>query len=319
MERTEAEAIYDAGRESCVKAILELAGRCKRLEERMGRLEEQTRLNSLNSSKPPSSDRPKTRKERRAEAREKAKKWAKAEGEKRGAGGQPGHRGSGRKLAPEDQVDEIVDHYPGSCGGCGHEFARCERLPSRRPARHQVAELPPVAVILTEHRLHPLRCPQCKAKTKGELPAGLASSAFGPDLQAAVVTLTCRNRVSRRDMSELARELFGIRLSVGAVDAICQRASKALAEPHEALLAAVLESPALGVDETGWATAGEARTLWTATTAAAATFRIACDRHRDRLCELIGDDFGGIVCSDRWWAYDHLDPDCRQACWQHLK
>jgi hypothetical protein len=26
------------------------------------------------------------------------------------AGGQPGHRGSGRKLAPEDQLDEIVDH-----------------------------------------------------------------------------------------------------------------------------------------------------------------------------------------------------------------
>jgi len=24
------------------------------------------------------------------------------------------------------------------------------------------------------------------------------------------------------------------------------------------------------------------------------------------------------VSSDRWWAYDHLDCDCRQACWQHL-
>ncbi|MCA1679902.1 MAG: DUF6444 domain-containing protein, partial [Actinobacteria bacterium] len=75
-----------------------------RLEARIARLEEQTRSSSRNSSKPPSGDPPKTRKERRAEAREKAKKWAKAEGEKRAAGGQPGHRGSGRKLAPEDQV-----------------------------------------------------------------------------------------------------------------------------------------------------------------------------------------------------------------------
>ncbi|MCA1680454.1 MAG: transposase, partial [Actinobacteria bacterium] len=321
MERAEAEAIYDAGRESCVKAILELAGRCKRVEERIGRLEEQTRQSSRNSSKPPSQDPPKTRKQRRAEARAKAKEWAKAdrEGAARGPGGQPGHRGSGRKLAREDQLDEIVDHYPSCCGGCGHEFARSEQLPSRRPARHQVAELPPVAVVLTEHRSHRLRCPHCKAKTKGELPAGVGSSAFGPNLQAAVVTLTARNRVSRRDMSELARDLFGIELSVGSVDRICQRASLILAGPHEALTASVLGSPALNVDETGWLTAGEGRTLWTATTPEAAVFRVACDRHRDRLVELIGDDFGGIVCSDRWWAYDHLDSECRQACWQHLK
>ncbi|MCA1680679.1 MAG: IS66 family transposase [Actinobacteria bacterium] len=321
MERAEAEAIYDAGRESCVKAILELAGRCKRLEDRMGRLEEQTRSSSRNSSQAPSQDPPKTRKERRAEARAKAKEWAKAdrEGAERQAGGQPGHLGSGRKLAPQDQVDEIVDHYPDACGGCGREFGESERVPSRRPARHQVSELPPVAVVLCEHRTHRLCCPGCKTKTKGVLPAGVAGSAFGPDLRAAVVTMTARNRVSRRDMSELARDLFGIGLSVGSIQAICQRASQILAEPHEALLGSVLGSPALNVDETGWATAGEGRTLWTATTESAAVFRVAEDRHRDRLDELIGPGYEGIVCSDRWWAYDHLDPECRQACWQHLR
>jgi len=171
---------------------------------------------------------------------------------------------------------------------------------------------------LTEHRCHRLRCPDCKAKTKGELPGEVAGSAFGPDLQAAVVTMTARNRISRRDMSELARHLFGIRVSAGTVDQICQRASQVLAQPHEALLASVLESPALNVDETGWRTSGEGRTLWTATTPEAAIFRVAEDRHRDRLDQLIG-GFSGIVCSDRWWAYDHLDCECRQACWSHLK
>jgi hypothetical protein len=213
----------------------------------LARLEEQSRSSSRNSSKPPSEDRPKTRKQRRAEARAKAKEWKRVDrdGVEGKAGGQPGHRGSGRKLAPEDQVDEIVDHYPSQCGGCGHEFAGSERVPCRRPARHQVAELPAVAAVLTEHRCHRLRCPGCKAKTKGELPPGVASSAFGPDLQAALVTMTARNRISRRDMSlsELASDLFGIRVSVGTVDAICQRASRILAEPHEALLGAQSSSP----------------------------------------------------------------------------
>ena len=150
------------------------------------------------------------------------------------------------------------------------------------------------------------------------MPSEFTSSAFAPRLQAAVVAMTARNRVSRRDMSELASELFGLRLSVGAIDAICQRASAALAGPHEQLTAAVLDSAAVNIDETGWRTAGEPRTLWTATTPRAAIFRVAEDRHRDRLEQLIGEDFSGIICSDRWWAYDHLDPECRQACWQHL-
>ena len=71
---------------------------------------------------------------------------------------------------------------------------------------------------------------------------------FGAGLQAAVVTLTVRNRVSRRDMAELARELFGLGTSLGAVDQICQRASAALSSPHERLVEKVLASPVVNVD-----------------------------------------------------------------------
>ncbi len=323
MEPIEAEAIYDAGRERCVEFIVELArrceelaGRCERLEERVRRLEEQARQSSRTSSNPPSQDPPKTRAQRRAEARAKAKAWAKREGERQ-AGGQPGRPGSGRKPMPEEQVDELVGHYPESCRGCGHPFRVEERQPSRRFGRHQVAELPPVAVVVTEHRAYRLRCPDCGIQTAARLPEGLTRSAFGSSLQAAVVTLSARNRVSRRDMSELAFEFFGLPLSSGAVDAICQRASAALAEPHERLVAKVLASPTVNIDETGWSTRGEQRTLWSASTSEAAIFRIAEDRHRDRLDELIG-GYSGIVGSDRWWAYDHLDPESRQVCWQHL-
>jgi len=323
MDRVVAEAIYDAGREACVEFLVELAARHERqiarLEARIERLEEELRRNSRNSSKPPSSDPPKTRQQRRAEARAKAKELLRSEGERRKAGGQAGHPGSGRKLRPEDQVDEIVDHYPESCRGCGHRFRDDERRPTRRFGRRQVAELPEIAVVVSEHRTQRLRCPCCRAKTTAELPAELQGSAFGPRLRAAVVTMSARNRISRRDMSELASDLFGLELSVGAVDAICRRASVALAAPHERLTATVLSAAALNVDETGWRTAGEGRALWTATTPRAAIFRVAEDRHRDRLCELLGEDFRGIVCSDRWWAYDHLDPELRQACWEHLK
>jgi len=112
VRREEVEAVAVAGGEPArllMVSLLEQADRHEREVARLGariaRLEEQTRSSSRNSSKPPSQDPPKTRKQRRAEARAKAKEWAKADGDgvERKAGGQPGRRGSGRELAPEDQ------------------------------------------------------------------------------------------------------------------------------------------------------------------------------------------------------------------------
>jgi transposase len=234
VERAEAEAIYDAGRERCVEFLLELAGRCERLagscerlEQRVRRLEEQARASSRTSSKPPSQDPPKTRQQRRAEARAKAKALVQEEAERRRAGGQPGHPGAGRELLAEDQVDEIVAHYPDCCQCCGREFSDEERSAAGSYGRHQLAELPPLAVVVSEQRTYRLCCPRCKKRTTATLPPEVAGSAFGPRLQAAVVTLSARNRISRRGMAELARDLFGLELSVGTVDAICQRASAA--------------------------------------------------------------------------------------------
>ena len=49
-----------------------------------------------------------------------------------------------------------------------------------------------------------------------------------------------------------------------------------------------------------------------------ALFRIAPDRHQREAQALLGEEFAGIACSDRWWAYDYLDPERRQLCWAHL-
>jgi transposase len=319
MDRAEAEAIYDSGREACVQFILDLASRVQQLDQRLERLEAQARQDSRTSSKPPSTDPPKTRAQRRAEARAKAKELMRRERERREAGGQLGHQGAGRALKPEDQVDEIVDHYPDACGGCGRRFDDEQRRPGGRFGRHQVCELPPISVILTEHRTHQLRCRHCLARTSARLPELLACSPFGLRLQAAVVTLTARHRISRRGICELALDLFGVTLSSGTVDAICQRASDALAGPHCQLQDWVLDQDAVHVDETGWRTRGEGRALWTATTPQATFLQIAQHCNREQFNALIGTSYPGIVVSDRWNGYSHLDPNQRQVCWSHLQ
>jgi transposase len=306
VERSEAEAIYDAGREVVVEVLLAMDRRIQQLEARVEKLERQLAKSSRNSSLPPSSDPSGARRPQRGKDRSG-----------RTPGAQPGHEGRGRDLLPACAVDEVIEHWPERCG-CGHVFSVDERRPVGEPARHQVEELPAITVRVIEHRSRRVRCPECGGRARGELPEEVASSAFGPRLQAALVTLSVRNRVSRRDVVELAEELFSARISTGTVDAILARASEALEEPHEDLLQRIRGARALNVDETGWRTAGERRALWGAFTQRHAFFRIASDRHEDHAKSLL-ENTSAIVTSDRWWAYAHLPLARRQLCWAHLK
>ena len=304
MERAEAEAIYDAGREVVVEVLLRMDRRIQQLEGRVEKLERELKKSSRNSSCPPSSDPPS------APARSKGRS-----GRKRGA--QDGHEGHGRPLLPAWAVDEVVVHWPARCR-CGHLFSEAERVAVGEPARRQVEELPPITVRVTEHRAQRLCCPHCGKCTRAELPAQVLGSCFGPRLQAAITTLSVRNRVSRSDAVELTEELFGARISSGTVDAILARTSKALVEPHEDLLEQLRGAPALNMDETGWRTAGERRALWGIFDPTRAYFRLAADRHEDHAKELLANT-DAIVTSDRWWAYAHLPLYRRQLCWAHLR
>jgi transposase len=312
VERCEAEAIYEQGREVVVAVLLRmdaqihaLSERVAKQEERIAQLERRLGRNSRNSSQPPSKDPPGAPPRR---GRDRS-------GRKQGA--QPGHEGKGRPLLPAWAVDVFVDHWPSECE-CGHVFSAVELVAVDEPARHQVEELPPITVTVTEHRCQRARCPDCGRRSRGRLPAGVGASAFGPRYHAAVAVLSMRNRVSRRDVVELCEQLFGSRVSAGTIDAILARVADALEHPYAELLDRVRAARRLNMDETGWRTAGQRRALWGAFTDRHAVLRIAPDRHEEHARDLLGETTA-IVTSDRWWAYTHLPLKRRQICWAHLQ
>jgi transposase len=120
VERAEAEAILDGDRETAVALLMrvdELVEANRRLEVRVGELEQRLSRSSRNSSLPPSQDPPST----------PARPRTAASG--RGPGGQPGHEGRSRRLLPPEQLDEVVGHcWPACCGRCAHPFAESERI-----------------------------------------------------------------------------------------------------------------------------------------------------------------------------------------------
>jgi transposase len=304
--------VAESSREAELEALVaELRADNRALRERVEELERRLSQDSRNSSKPPSSDPPASRSERRRLAREQVKKLS-----RRKPGGQPGHEGKHRQMALPECVDRCSEHLPEACSGCGHDFEGCEQRVDD-PVIHQKWELPAARPLIFEYRLVRLRCPGCGKLQLARLPAGVSASAFGPKLEAHIATLAGVFCLSRRQVAEVIREMFHIEISTGAVDATIMRMSQVLADPWERLREAVHEAEIIHADETSWRLRGREQWLWLAASALFACYRIDPHRSQAAAKELLGENFGGFVVSDRYAGYHFLDVLQQQLCWAH--
>ncbi|MDQ3247473.1 MAG: IS66 family transposase [Pseudomonadota bacterium] len=303
MRREEAEALIAQGAGAVLGVVRALEARIEELERLQGR-------DLRNSSLPPSHDPPSTRQQRRALARERAKKSLKK------PGGQPGHDGKTREPPSTEQVTRGFDHLPVGCG-CGHLFDGAEeRLGA--PVCHHKWELPVIAPVVFEHRLWRLVCPGCAKAVLAELPDGVSGSALGPRLEAHIAVLAGVYRLSRRQIADIVTHVFGCPISVGAVDAAIMRVSAALHDPWAALRDAVRQADAVYADETSWRLQGQTQWLWVAASALLACYRIDPSRSQQAAKALLGEDFGSFVVTDRYAGYHWLDVLQQQLCWAHL-
>jgi len=285
--------------------VLQLEERVLQQQERICELEARLNQNSSNSSKPPSSDPPWVNRPKKKSPSGKK------------PGGQEGHPGSTRELLSADEVDAIVDHAPDHCERCGHALIVGN---GPDPVRHQVVELPEVKATVTEHRLHACRCERCGATTRARWPEGVASSAFGPRLQAEIALLTGRYRMSRREVMDYAAQVWGVKLSLGSIVGIERRIAAALAAPYAEAWEALRRASVRNVDETGWREGSSRSWLWVAVSDEATGFAIAAKRGSEVLHGLFGESLrSGYFGSDRWRAYNVVDMERRGICHAHLK
>lgn len=296
-----------------VEENAELRRRVVAQEERIEELTRKVNRDSRNSSQSPSQDSPKSRAERRREAREKLKELSKS---RRKPGGQPGHEGKHREMVPAERVDQSTRHLPEACS-CGHRFDGSEERVDD-PVIHQQWELPPIRPLVFQYELLRLRCPCCNKPRLADLPAGVSWSAFAARLEAHIATLAGVYRLSRRQVREVCENVFGIPISVGAVDAAIMRMSAVLKDPWEKLREYIQQAELVHADETGWRLSGAQQYLWLASGALAACFRIDPHRSQAAAKELLGEQFGGFVVSDRYAGYHFLDVLQQQLCWCHV-
>ena len=228
-----------AAQAETIRALKELN---ERLDARVGELERQLGQTSGNSGKPPSRD-PAAERQRQADERER--RTSSGGGERKRKGKQRGAKGSGLEMSAHP--DEVVDHRPQCCEGCGTAL---DDDTSTGFAARQVIDLPEVTPVVTEHRAHTCAC-RCGHVSTGAFPDAVrAPVSYGPRVRAVVTYLLGRQHLPTRRVAETLSDLFGLSMSTGAIDSIYTEASRRLRGLIAALVAFLRTLPVLHADET---------------------------------------------------------------------
>jgi hypothetical protein len=281
------------------------------LKAQQQELLEKSNRTSKNSSSPPSLDPP------NAEKHEKKNKSAKKRG------GQLGHKGHSRFLYDVSECESVFNHHPEKCSCCGEKLNGIDA----NPYRHQIVEIPPIKPIIVEHRLHQIECQQCGTLTRAKLPQDVHPSGYGVRVVALVTVLSGLYRHSQRMVQSAMVDVFGISMSLGTVNNLRLEASNAVESAVESAKIYVQNSHVVGADETSFAQGNvdgcndkkSLGWLWVAVTPLVTYFQITLSRCSDAARNLLGENFSGILNSDRYAAYNWVGLEQRQLCWAHLK
>ena len=260
------------------KEVLSLRKEVVQLRERNESLEEKSRTNSKNSSRPPSQDPHK-------------KKTVKRTKSNRKQGAQKGHQGKSKKLVPSSDVDKIQNCHPVSQCSCHGSV----QIQFDSYTRHQQYELPVIYPQITEFRLLSGICSDCGKEYKGNLPPGTPSGMLGPEAMGTVASLTGDYRISRRETQRLLYNHFHLPLALGTISNVEKEVSTALETPVEEAKQAVKNEKIVHADETSHKESGVKQWMWVAVTTFLSVFIIRPTRGSVAAKELLGELFQGIL------------------------
>ncbi len=183
-------------------------------------------------------------------------------------------------------------------------------------------ELPDPRPIRREIRVFIGRCRCCGRRHQGRHPyqisdaLGAAASMLGPRAVALATQLNKELGLSPQKTSR-ALEQFGIRITPGGVVHAIARQARALEPTYAALSLAVRESKSVSPDETGWRVAARKQWLWAFVGDGVTVYLIAGRGYEDA-CQILGEDFHGVLERGGWAPYRSFKHARHQTCYGHL-
>ena len=223
-----------------------------------------------------------------------------------------GRPGVARQLCPNPDATRNIFAERCDCGG-------------KVPLKGQVLahaydhiEIPPIRPWTTRNNLYKGDCSCCgktvTAKPSADMPRG---SPFGPGIVALVTYLHGCQMVSYARLAEMLEDLFGLKISEGAIANMLARAAKPFAECAETIHETVRNSPVIASDETSARVKGKTHWQWVFSAATAVAHVIAPTRGKIVPREFLDGAKPKVWLSDRLAAQcNHADE--HQVCLAHL-
>jgi transposase len=252
-------AIYNQGPEEVYrllktyeKRIDSLSGQLQVISNRVSTLEFQTKKNSTNSHKPPSSDG--LRKPKTNSLREKTG---------RPTGGQPGHKG--HTLHHVSHPDYVIQHPVTTCDGCGESL---EHQPVVRVKTRQMFDIPPIQLEVTQHETEVKKCTSCGTKIESAFPEDVQHHVqYGPNVQSMVLYMMHYQLVPFARTKEFFQDFFNLSISEGTLWNIHETFDTYLVDTFEPQARhQILQAPVVHFDETGLRSEGKTQWLHTLST-----------------------------------------------------
>jgi transposase len=288
----------EPSREELIALIAAQAAEIAALKARLAELERRLGLNSSNSGKPPSSDGLK-KPARVSSLRDRSGKKP---------GGQKGHKGE--TLRQVAAPDEIIDHYPLACAGCG---TCLDSSTSVGHSARQVFDLPePRPLVVTEHRAHDCRCTACGTQTRAPFPDGVTAPVqYGPRIGAFVLYLLHYQLLPEKRLVEAMADLFGVKMVTATIARISRDCARRFQGFADVVRDHVAAAPVKHMDETGFRIGGRTQWLHVACTALLTFYRV-CTKRGSLLA-----DVTGIIVHDHWKPYYTMSGVLHALCNAH--
>ena len=287
---------------SLCAVVAEQAKLIEKLTADIAELRSRLKMNSRNSSKPPSSDgyakpAPKSRRVR------SGKKPGKQPGD-------PGHH-----LAQRADPDATTVHPPSACENCGHDLSDAEVTGT---IRRQVFDLPPVALFCTEHQVQRRRC-ACGTETTGTFPPeATASACYGPALRAYVCYLVTRQHLPVARVAEQLRDTYGAPVATGTIVSMVQEGAAMLEEFLAQVKVLLRGSEVAHADETGLRVHAHLQWVHAVSTGDLTLYHLDTERGTDAMDAMgVIEHLRGVLVHDGWAPYRAYENLTHQLCNAH--
>src|SRR3989338_6877714 len=230
------------------------------------------------------------------------------------SGQKEGHVGYSRDI-PE-RIDEVKEHKLDRCPNCGGVVSDTQEIRER-----VVTDIPETRAKNTKHRFHRCYCGNCDKLVEPEFYDALPNARFGLKLMILILILKLDCRIPSNKVVSILDSVFGVKISDGEIYNILRQLSEAFGDYYLELEEKIKDALAKHIDETSWRINGKNNWLWIFINKEIALFVVRKKRSSKVPIEILGNQEGKFVTSDRFSAYNELAKvsGCKQQiCWTHI-